>query len=277
MKTYQTQPNDSFASIAKKFNIKDENFLQTFHNLNCSESDVIYNELPSGTSILIPEDPQFLSENSESDLEQDCMNDHDFEEEAQSDHEYQENNEKEIDNSANEKSEEIKESENSSSEHDGKYFVIQKGMVQCNQGFKFPKLKVTSHQKHYWNDADGQADYLAVTEDDLQFDPPAQPFGQCKLKPSSGGYLPCTYAPAGKWTKTYDKVKVMGKCCVTELSELMCSTGGKITIFKHGQQSELGKRNVDNADSKEQQVYNPVVDFEEFKEEINGEDPFEVE
>lgn len=269
MKTYQTQPNDSFASIAKKFNIKDENFLQTFHNLNCSESDVIYNELPSGTSILIPEDPQFLSENSESDLEQ--------EEEAQSDHEYQENNEKGIDNSANERSEEIKESENSSSEHDGKYFVIQKGMVQCNQGFKFPKFNVTSHQKHYWNDADGQADYLAVTEDDLQFDPPAQPFGQCKLKPSSGGYLPCTYAPVGKWTKTYDKVKVMGKCCVTELSELMCSTGGKITIFKHGQQSELGKRNVDNADSKEQQVYNPVVDFEEFKEEINGEDPFEVE
>ncbi|SFT59016.1 protein of unknown function [Chryseobacterium formosense] len=122
-----------------------------------------------------------------------------------------------------------------------------------------------------------QADYLAVTEDDLQFDPPTQPFGLCKLKPSSGGYLPCTYAPSGKWTKTYDKVKVMGKCCVTELSELMCCTGGKITIFKHGQQSELGKRNVDNADSKEQQVYNPVVDFEEFKEEINGEDPFEVE
>jgi len=274
MKTYQTQPNDSFASIAKKFNVKDENFLQTFHNLNCSESEVVYNELSSGTSILIPEDPQFLCENSESDLEEDYIND---EAETQHDHEYQENDEKEIDNSTNEKSEEVKESENSSGEHDGKYFVIQKGMVQCNQGFKFPKLKVTSHQKHYWNDADGQADYLAVTEDDLQLNPPAQPFGQCKLKPSSGGYLPCTYAPAGKWTKTYDKVKVMGKCCVTELSELMCSTGGKITIFKHGQQSELGKRNIDNADSKEQQVYNPVVDFEEFKEEINGEDPFEVE
>ncbi|KFE98913.1 hypothetical protein IX39_16025 [Chryseobacterium formosense] len=271
MKTYQTQPNDSFASIAKKFNIKDENFLQTFHNLNCSESEVVYDELPSGTFILIPEDPQFLCENSESDLEQDCMNDnYDFEEETQSDDKYQENDEKEIDNSANEKSEEVKESENSSSEHDGKYFVIQKGMVQCNQGFKFPKFNVTSHQKHYWNDADGQTDYLAVTEDDLQLDPPTQPFGQCKLKPSSGGYLPCTYAPAGKWTKTYDKVKVMGKCCVTELSELMCSTGGKITIFKHGQQSELGKRNVDNADSKEQQVYNPVVDFEEFKEKIKG-------
>lgn len=169
------------------------------------------------------------------------------------------------------------ESESSSSEHDGKYFVIQKGICQCNQGFKFPNLKVTSHQKHYWNDAEGQADYLAVTEDDLTFNPPAMPFGNCKLKPSSGGYLPCTYAPAGKWTKTYDKVKVLGKSCVTELSELMCATGGKITILKHGQQSEAGKSHVNNADSDEMQIYNPIVDFDGFKEDINGEDVFEVE
>lgn len=168
-----------------------------------------------------------------------------------------------------EKKEEKKSSESGSSEHDGKYFVIQKGMCQCNQGFKFPKFKVTSHQKHYWNDEEGNADYLAVTEDDLTFDPPAMPFGNCKLKPTSGGYLPCAYAPAGKWTKTYEKVKVMGKSCVTEISELMCATGGKITILKHGQQSEAGKSNVMNANSQEQRVYNPILDFEEFKDEIS--------
>lgn len=55
-------------------------------------------------------------------------------------------------------------SENTSP-HDGKYFVIQKGKAQCNQGNQFPQFKVTSHQKHYWNNKDGQADYLAVTED----------------------------------------------------------------------------------------------------------------
>ena len=102
-------------------------------------------------------------------------------------------------------------SESKSSEHDGKYFVIQKGMCKCDQGFKFPKFKVTSHQKHYWNDAEGEADYLAVTEDDLMLDPPAMPFGQCKLQPTSSGYLPCSYAPVGKWQKPYEKVKVMGK------------------------------------------------------------------
>ncbi|KMQ60319.1 hypothetical protein ACM46_17735 [Chryseobacterium angstadtii] len=146
---------------------------------------------------------------------------------------------------------------------------MQKGTVQCSQGFQFPKLKVTSHKKHYWNDAEGQADYLAVTEDDLQLDPATKPFGQCRLKPSSGGYLPCTYAPAGKWQKTYEKVKIMGKSCLTEISELMCTTGGKITILKHGQQSEISRSQISNAHTQEQQVYNPVVDYDEFKEDIN--------
>lgn len=162
----------------------------------------------------------------------------------------------------------------SSSEHDGKHFVIQKGMAQCDKGFTFPKFKVTSHQKHYWNDKDGKADFLAVTEDDLTFDPAAQPFGQCKLQPSSGGYLPCSYAPAGKWTKTYEKVKVMGKSCLTECSELMCGIGGKITVMKHGQISVAGKSNVRNADSREQQVYNPIINFEELKQEFADENEY---
>lgn len=59
----------------------------------------------------------------------------------------------------------------------------------------------------------------------------------------------------------------MGKSCLTEISELQCAIGGKITVMKHGQQSEAGKSNVKNADPKEQHVYNPLVDFEEFGEE----------
>ncbi|SER02063.1 DUF4280 domain-containing protein [Epilithonimonas lactis] len=170
------------------------------------------------------------------------------------------------------KTEEDKQSESSGSEHDGKYFVVQKGMVCCDKGAKFPNFKVTSHQKHYWNDEKGEADYLAVTEDDLTFNPAAMPFGTCSVKNGN----PCAYAPAGKWTKTYEKVKVMGKSAVTEISELMCATGGKITVMKHGQQSEAGKSNVNNANSQEQQAYNPIVDFEEFQEEMNP-DSFEVE
>lgn len=152
-----------------------------------------------------------------------------------------------------------------SSEHDGKYFVIPKGKAMCDKGTAFPNFKVTSHQKHYWNDAEGQADYLAVTEDDLTFNSPAAPFGNCSVKNGN----PCTFAPAGKWQKPYEKVKVMGKSCLTEASELMCVIGGKITVLKHGQQSEAGKSNVKKADAREQHVYNPLVDFEEFQEEMN--------
>lgn len=159
----------------------------------------------------------------------------------------------------------------SKSEHDGKYFVIQKGKAKCDKGISFPSFKVTSHQKHYWNDAEGQEDYLAVTEDDLQFNPSAQPFGaQCKLQPTSSGYKPCSYAPAGKWKKCYEKVKVMDKSCLTEISELQCVIGGKITVMKHGQMSEASKSNVKNASSTEQRVYNPLVNFDEFKEEQLG-------
>lgn len=171
-----------------------------------------------------------------------------------------------------EEKEEEKQSESTSSEHDGKYFVVQKGMACCDKGAKFPNFKVTSHQKHFWNDEKGEADYLAVTEDDLTFNPPAMPFGTCSVKNGN----PCAYAPAGKWTKTYDNVKVMGKSAVTEISELMCATGGKITVMKHGQQSEAGKSNVNNANSQEQQTYNPIMDFGEFQEEMNP-DSFEVE
>ncbi|MDH6252773.1 hypothetical protein M2347_002500 [Chryseobacterium sp. H1D6B] len=155
-----------------------------------------------------------------------------------------------------------------SSSHDGKHFVVQKGKSQCNQGDQFPEHKVTVHTKHYWNDSDGVADFLAVTEDDLQFNPPGPSFGKCKLKPTPGGYLPCSYAPAGKWQKTYEKVKVMGKCCVTEISELQCSVGGKITIKDHGQRGEMTKQNVKNADTTMVQHINPLVKMDDFKETV---------
>lgn len=168
----------------------------------------------------------------------------------------------------NKKKEKDKKAESSSGEHDGKYLVVQNGMACCDKGTKFPHFKVTSQQKHYWNDEKGEADYLAVTEADLTFNPAVMPFGTCSIKNGN----PCTYSPAGKWAKTYEKVKVMGKSAVTERSELMCTIGGKITVMKHGQQSEAGKSHVNNADSREQQAYNPVMDFEEFKEEINESD-----
>ena len=271
MKKHTVQSGETFASLVQNYAIKNNDYLRLYHNLNCPEEVIIRGELIVGKEILIPDDPEFLIEETEEiDEGTDTMNE--IEPETTNDSSANDQEENEEENQSDEK-----ETKSEDSEHEGKHFVIQKGMCQCDKGFKFPKFKVTSHQKHYWNNADGQADYLAVTEDDLTFDPPAMPFGNCKLRPTSGGYLPCVYAPSGKWQKTYEKVKILDKKCLTEISELLCSTGGKITILKHGQQSEAGKRNVDNANTLEQQVYNPVVDFDEFKEEINGDNLFDYE
>lgn len=266
MKNYVIQQGDTFSSLARQFKLKNENILKAYHNLHCSEEDIMQEPIP-GKKILIPEDPQLMNE--EKDSPSSATNDYQEDTTEEGAHDQSSSEQPSDENQSSEKTEDKQDQsgESSSGPHDGKYFVIQKGTVQCNQGFKFPKFKVTSHQKHYWNNKEGESDYLAVTEDDVQLDPPAQPFGQCKLKPTSGGYLPCAYAAAGKWQKPYEKVKVMGKSCLTEISELMCTTGGKITILKHGQQSEAGKSNVASAKSQEQQVYNPVINFDEFKAE----------
>lgn len=159
------------------------------------------------------------------------------------------------------------------SEHDGKHFVIQKGKAQCNQGDQFPQFKVSSHQKHYWNNRKTSEDYLAVTEDDVQFNPAGPSFGKCKLKPTSGGYLPCVFAPAGKWQKTYPKVKVMDKSCLSEISELMCGTGGKITVKEHGQTSTMNRQSITMADTKSYHIINPFLDLKESQEELEEPDP----
>lgn len=156
----------------------------------------------------------------------------------------------------------------SNSEHNGKHFVIQKGKAMCDKGTSFPSFKVTSHQKHYWNDADGKDDYLAVTEEDVMFNPVAVPFGNCSVKNGQ----PCSFAPVGKWTKVCEKVKVMRKSCLTEISELQCIIGGKITVMKHGQTAEITMANVRNADSRLMNMINPLFDFEEFRNDLEKKD-----
>lgn len=267
MKKYLVKKGDSLQSISEMFQVKDTQTLQIYHNTHCPLEDLIGNQIIVGKNILIPEEPAYLKHAETSKAAQENQS-------GKVSDSTQNTNSNQSDSNSQTQSNSGASGKSSSNEHAGKYFVVQKGQCQCDQGFKFPKFKVTSHQKNYWNDESGNADFLAVTETDLQLDPPAEPFGKCKLKPSSSGYLPCTYAPAGKWTKTYDKVKIMGNNCVTEVSELMCTTGGKITIFKHGQQSQASGGQVSKANSQEQQTYNPIMDFEEFQYEMDSQNNY---
>lgn len=71
MKNYVVQQGDTFDSLSKKFKLKDEGILKTFHNLYCPIGDVMQEPIP-GKTILIPEDPAFLEDG---DAEQDYSSD----------------------------------------------------------------------------------------------------------------------------------------------------------------------------------------------------------
>ena len=99
--------------------------------------------------------------------------------------------------------------------------------LSCNQGTATSCLNVTSQD---FVTIEGKA---MATGEDKQANSNIQPFKQCKLKPSSGGYLPCVPAPI-KWEDTAEKDSINGQKILTENSYCMCSVGGKITIKDKG-------------------------------------------
>lgn len=112
-----------------------------------------------------------------------------------------------------------------------KKYVLDGAMLQCNQGIKPAKLLVTQNKK-----VKIQGKFQAT---DKETQVPAT-FGQCKLKPTNSGYLPCVPA-LQPWTKTAQKSTLGGsKKFLFENSECMCATGGKITVVQHAQINSAG-------------------------------------
>lgn len=263
MKIKITQKGTSLSTIAEDRQEANPEKLRTHHNLHCENNqliDSVDQELKIGAEVILPDE-----EVTDLDAQYAAYNPPVLSEDAD-------------DNTLDEEENEDSDSSGrNKSSHEGKYYVIQRGTCECNQGFKPAKFKVTSHQHHYWNDLNGakEANCLAMTEEDTQLEPSSETFGKCKLRPRYNDFQPCIYAPAGNWEKTFMDVKIMGKNTVTEISELMCTTGGKITVVSHGQQSEVGQGNVNNTNTMEQQALNPMVDYDEFKAELDEEE-FEV-
>jgi len=75
--------------------------------------------------------------------------------------------------------------------------------LSCNQGTATSNLTVTSQD---FVTIEGKA---MATEEDKQANSNIQPFKQCKLKPSSGRYLPCVPAPI-QWEDATEKDTIMG-------------------------------------------------------------------
>lgn len=112
--------------------------------------------------------------------------------------------------------------------------ITDTAQISCNQGMTPSNLSVTSQN---FSTAEGKA---IATEQDKQVNVNIKPFGQCKLKPTLGGYLPCVPAPI-TWEKTTEKDTVNSYKILTEDSFCMCGTGGKIVIDSkgHGENHEI--------------------------------------
>ncbi|MEC5396033.1 DUF4280 domain-containing protein [Bergeyella sp. RCAD1439] len=105
--------------------------------------------------------------------------------------------------------------------------VTDTAQLSCNQGTAPSNLSVSSQ------------DFVLIenkpvaTEQDKQPNTHIKPFGQCRLKPSSGGYLPCMPAPT-QWTKTAEKDTINDYKILTEESTCQCSLGGTIKVENKG-------------------------------------------
>lgn len=243
---YLIQQGDTLSSVALKLGIKDEYYLKKYHNNNCELKNQTGGTLKSGEILLTPPPDEIKEMNRKATISQE------EDEEAKKEEECKEEEEEE-------KKDAKKEEEAKKGEHEGKYFVVHGATCICDKAedtSKTAKLKVTSHEKVVFNDEDGK--YVA-TSDDTTLDPPAATFGKCTLKPSSSGNQPCTFSPAGKWQKFYEKTKIADKPLLTEISILQCTIGGKVTIKKHGQTNSVTKEHAENSTPVELAMINPAV------------------
>jgi hypothetical protein len=262
MKEYQVKKGDTLSSIAKELGLPSAYSLKNFHNFKGPIERGIGNDIQEGMILTIPEPHEVDKINADyaKIAEKNTITKDNSETQKNSSEENSQNSQKQRENKESK--------EKAAGEHDGKKFVIQKGKAICDKGTKFPQFKVNSHKKHYINNSGDSDNYLAVTENDTQFNPPAVPFGNCSLQNNK----PCTFAPAGKWQKFYEDVKVSENALLTEISELQCSVGGKIKIMDHGQRAELSKQNFKNADAKVHGYINPLVNLRKFNNRLEEDD-----
>ena len=245
---YTVKSKDTFVSIAKQIGLKDPMKLKEYHNERADFNSQVGNQLHPNITLLMPSSEEVRELNAEKPFEDEVKQEQREEEQKQ-----QEEKEKEA--TAEQQKQEEK------SEHDDKYYVVNGAKCICNKAEnpnQQATLQVTSHKTIVFNE---QSDKYVATEDDKTFIPAVMTFGKCTLKPSSSGNLPCSPQCAPKWSKTYEGTKVLGKNTLTEISELQCMVGGKITIAKHGQTDRVLLQHSENTTPLEVNAVNPAIEM----------------
>jgi len=245
---YTVKSKDTFVSIAKQIGLKDPMKLKEYHNERADFNSQVGNQLHPNITLLMPSSEEVRELNAEKPFKDEVKQEQREEEQKQ-----QEEKEKEA--AAEQQKQEGK------SEHDGQYYVVNGAKCICDKAEnpnQQATLQVTSHKTIVFNE---QSDKYVATEDDKTFIPAAMTFGKCTLKPSSSGNLPCSPQCAPKWSKTYEGTKVLDKNTLTEISELQCMIGGKITIAKHGQTDSVLLQHSENTTPLEVSAVNPTIEM----------------
>lgn len=140
-----------------------------------------------------------------------------------------------------------------------KHLVCQGAMCMCKFGAAPDKLKVLSHTKEFINDPDGSQKLLATTME-IGTTLEKNTFGSCKKQNNN----PCV-ASITEWKGFYKEVALSnGGNPLLEDSKATCPIGGAgcIEITFHGQVSEMGPQNEENADD---EVMSQLYPFGELK------------
>lgn len=128
-------------------------------------------------------------------------------------------------------------------------------------------LLVKSQSKHFANDKGADKKLIASTKE-LGQTLQKNTFGKCKKQPTGNDYLPCK-AVLTKWSGFYEKVTLSNQGQILlEDSKATCAIGGPdcIEITKHGQKAEVGKQQMQKADSDTLKQINPLLNSEDLEE-----------
>lgn len=237
---YTVKKGETLESIADDYGIS-VNQLRNFHNLWCEDiNDGIAYKVWEGKKLTVEKEKLSKEEIS-----------------LRKDGEYKQKQEKKEDKR-------LKEEEEKRTEHEDKFYVVDGAKCLCDKGTVPATLKVTSHSKTIFNSSGDNEKHTATLED-IQFKESNSCFGSCTVKNNN----PCAFVPYGKWKKPYEKLKIMDKEALIEISYLMCSVGGKITIKHHGQSVKMGSNNVQKGDAELLNQIMPGLNFEEFQGEYD--------
>lgn len=151
------------------------------------------------------------------------------------------------------------------------HVVVDGAMCKCKFGTTPDTLVVLTQQKEYINDSGGSKKLIANTMD-IGMPLKAKTFGQCKLQPSSSGYLPCVPAIT-QWQDFYDKVILSNQGQIlTEKSKAMCAISGSpsVEFTWHGQTAAAGSSSVEQANEEVQSQLNPLVNVKKMVESLDN-------